>query len=374
MIAELRGYFEIRSAGVLPVECPTVEFPDPATGIEHELLLLEKAPELYHRFVSLARLKRQYRQWRAEGWVPDLILVYNLSPIYNQFLLWLKRLAKRRPKLVLLLLDSSNLGRQLPWLKRFRHKFKPMHVPDERMILQFDACVGLSKATERYFSPRQVPFLWMPGGCSPTRALRPGVVPDPDGPIHFGYYGSLGAHAGVKEMAEVFLRNRRDTTLDICGYGKGASEFTEMARTIPQLRFRGLLTPAECLRFGRQCDVLINPRLATHGNENNFASKLFDYALSGRAILTSRISGVEDVLGPEANYFDPHDFDRSLAEELKQLARTPRAELQKRGASIQQRVIRQFSWEVQARRLAEFLEEICEAEKRSVTAAEALAA
>jgi glycosyltransferase involved in cell wall biosynthesis len=198
-----------------------------------------------------------------------------------------------------------------------------MYVPDEEMLLRFDACVGLSKATERYFSPRRVPFMWMPGGCTPNRALNGSPLAEAAARIQFGYFGAVGAHAGVEQLIEVFLRNSRDTTLEICGYGKASEKFAELSRQTPNVKFRGLLTPAECLQFGRRCDVLVNPRPATHGNENNFASKLFEYALSGRAILTSKLSGVEDVLGPGANYFDPHDFDRSLAAQLEQLARTP---------------------------------------------------
>jgi len=90
MVNELRRYFEIRSAGVLPLEPQSTELASAGSGIDHELLLLEKAPEVWHRFCSLARLKRQYRLWRSSGWEPDAVLVYNMSPIYNQFVNWLR--------------------------------------------------------------------------------------------------------------------------------------------------------------------------------------------------------------------------------------------------------------------------------------------
>ncbi|HEU5336260.1 MAG TPA: glycosyltransferase, partial [Terriglobales bacterium] len=161
--------------------------------------------------------------------------------------------------------------------------------------------------------------------------------------------------------------------LEICGYGKGAEELRELAEREPRLRFHGLLSPEECLRFGRSCDVLVNPRPASHGNENNFASKLFDYALSGRAILTSRLSGVEEVLGPLAEYFDPADFSHSLAQRVTALVSTPRSELARRGAAIQHRVLSQFSWTKQAAGMAGFLQGLSHAEAPSEPA-EALAA
>jgi glycosyltransferase involved in cell wall biosynthesis len=376
MIAELRRYFEIRSVGVLPIEPPKFEATNPVSGIAHDLVLLEKQPEVCHRLRSLVRLKNQYRTWRSAGWEPDLVLVYNLSPIYNQFIAWLRRQSKC-PKLVLLLLDSADLGQKTRWLKQFRRRFKPMITPDAEMISCFDGCVGLSRTVEQYFQPRQVPFLWMPGGCTPDRALTNGASMEPferrDQP-KFGYFGALGAHAGVKLLVDVFLKSDVPGTLEICGYGKVGDALALLHEGQGRIRYHGLLTPAECLRFGRSCDVLINPRPTTHGNENNFASKLFEYALCGRAILTSRLSGAEAVLGPDAFYFDPHDFEASLREAFETLIKITRSELDRRGAAVQERIVGRFSWESQASRLASFLKKLENPTPVAVERAEALAA
>ena len=373
MIGELRAYFDIRSSGLLPFCPPSVPHAAPDSGIDHELLLLDRPPELFHRMRSLARLKAQYRAWCASGWKPDLVLVYNLSPIYNQFLLWLARQA-RHPKLLLLLLDSAQLGRPIPNLKRLRHCLKPMTTPDAAMLSHFDGCIGLSQSVEKYFRALKTPFLWMPGGCTASRALTEREFPtavEPSIPIRFGYCGAFGAHAGVKLLIETFLAADIPGTLEICGYGKSGPEFASLARQEPRLKFRGLLSPQESLRFSRMCDVLVNPRPATHGNENNFASKLFDYALSGRAILTSRLSGVEEVLGPQAYYFDPADFSGDLRRSLLALAGTPRAELNRHGTAVQYRMLTEFGWPKQAAGIAQFLFEVW---SRQAVAAEQLQA
>lgn len=375
MIGQLRHDFDIRSAGVLPCPLPRLGAVDPSSGIDHEVLLLDKAPEVFHRLRSLARLKAAYRSWLRSGWRPDFVLVYNLSPIYNGFLRWLQR-QPGCPRLVLLLLDSAHLGHRLPAFKRFRYRFKPLATPDSEMLPLFDACIGLSREVERHFSPLGIPFYWMPGGCAPSRALR---EPEFAGfgtngqPTRFGYFGALGAHAGVRLLVDTFLSIGGSARLEVCGYGKGASELAAIAAREPRFKFHGLLSPEECLRFGRACDVLVNPRPATHGNENNFASKLFDYALSGRAILTSRLSGVEEVLGPQAEYFEANDFASSLKQHVAALAATPRAELARRGAAIQQRVLSRFSWEHQAAGMAAFLREIGQGQS-AVEVAQALAA
>jgi glycosyltransferase involved in cell wall biosynthesis len=359
MLAEIRDYFDIRSAGVLPVTPPPIASADPCSGVAHDVILLDRSPELFHRFRSLACLKAQYRRWKSEGWEPDVVMVYNLSPIYNQFLLWLRK-DPNCPQLVLLLLDSPNLGVPQRRWKAFRRRFKPMYTPDSEMLPRFDACVGLSKMTERYFRPRQVPFLWMPGGCNPKRATVPSPqFPPRNGSLRLGYFGCLSEHAGVRPLVETVLGSEMSATVEICGYGRLDDKLSRVANQDPRLKFHGLQTPDDCLAFGQSCDVLVNPRPATHGNENNFASKLFDYALTGRAILTSRLSGAEDVLGPEAFYFDPQNFRSSLQESLLAVAASSRAELDRRGQAIQNQVTSEFSWNRQGARLASFLQGLC---------------
>ncbi|HVV71999.1 MAG TPA: glycosyltransferase [Verrucomicrobiae bacterium] len=361
MVNELRRYFEVRSVGILPIEPEPTELADPASGIEHELLLLEKAPEVWHRFNSFVRLQRQYRAWCASGWEPDAVLVYNLSPIYNQFLNWLRR-QPCRPKLVLLLADSSNLGQKTRWLKQFRRRFKPMFTPDSEMIGRFDACVGLSRGVQKYFQPHQIPFLWMPGGCTPARAFRnhaPRTSATASPGRRFGYFGALGAHSGVRQLIKAFQACETSATLEVCGYGKVNETLDALLRSHPRVIYHGLKSPDECLNFGRSCDVLVNPRPATHGNENNFASKLFDYALCGRAIMTTWLSGVQEVLGPEAFYLDAHNLEADLQRELARISGIPRRELKRRGEAIQARVLSNFSWPVQAYRMASFLREVC---------------
>ena len=357
LIGALRRHFQIRSVGLLPVKPPPTPGADPGSGIPHELLLLEKPPELYHRFLSLAQLKRHYQLWRRAGWEPDLVLVYNLSPVYNQFITWLRN-SRASPKLVLLLLDSPNLGQEVHSWKQFRRRFKPLYISDAQMLGQFDACIGLSQSAAKYFERPRIPFLWMPGGCAPDRALIANEAPEVEEQrsFRFGYFGALGAHAGVSRLIQNFLAMNLSATLEICGYGKAGDTLRQLASGSERFKFLGLLTPTECLRFGRSCDVLINPRPATHGNENNFPSKIFEYALCGRAILTSQLSGVQNVLGPEGFYFDPVDFDRSLQEHLKLLVQTPRSNLNRRGAIIQARLLKEFSWAAQAARVAEFLQ------------------
>lgn len=355
MAAALREHFEMRSIALLPF--PVKDLPEnaaPDSGIAHDLMLVEQPPELWHRAIALREMKRAYKQWVARNWRPQAVMTYNLTPVYNQFIRWLRR-QPDRPKLVLLLLDSSQLGARWPAWKRLRYGMKPFVTLDEDMLDEFDACIGLSIQTKKYAAAHGLPFLWMPGACTPARAPMP-VLDIHSGPVRFCYFGALAPHAGVMEMTKLFLQTTGESELYICGYGRHSDELAELAKHSPRLKFHGLLPrPEDCLKLGQACDVLVNPRPPGHGNENNVASKLFDYALCRRAILASRIAGIDEVLGPEAFYFAPDDYEKTLKDALEACAKTSREELRRRGAAVSERVMREFNWAAQAARMAEFI-------------------
>jgi glycosyltransferase involved in cell wall biosynthesis len=360
LIESVRASFEVRSVGVSGVDVRRLALAkDASPGLPHELNLLDKPPEIWHRHRSLGRLKRAYRSWLAAGWKPDVIMVCNFSPIFNGFVRWVAR-HPARPKLVLYLADSMSLGAKMSLSKRLRYRLKPLVWPDHEILPCFDACVATSRATEHWFAPRGHPWLWLPNGVDAQRALPPEAGPG-SGPVVFGYFGTLARHSGLPQLMEVLTATELATPLIIAGFGKEKEHIATQCRRDPRLRFHGAMTPDGCLRFAQGCDVLVNARPVVPGNDNNFPSKVFEYALSGRAILTSRQSGADAILGEEAYYFDEHDFERSLRAALGQIAAVPRPELRRRGAAIQARLLRNFGWERQGTVLANFLSELLEA-------------
>lgn len=102
-------------------------------------------------------------------------------------------------------------------------------------------------------------------------------------------------------------------------------------------------------------DVLINPRLPVWGLENSFPSKIFEFTMTGKAILTTRTGGVDEVLGPKAFYLETENFEVSLREKLRILSATDRAELQRRGTPMRERILRDFNWDEQARHMITFM-------------------
>lgn len=358
-VESVRPWFEVRSVSTLSVDLSRLALdPQAAPGLPNELDLLDAAPEVWTRWRSYRRLRRAYRDWERDGWKPDLVYVHSFSPVYNAFLRWLHR-QPDRPRLVLFLGDCPTLGEKVSAWRRFRYRFKPMTWFEDQILPIFDACVGVSKDAAPFFTENGRPWLWLPPGLDAKAAITNGDWPH-EKEIVFGYCGSLGHHAGVPAMLDAYRTLDIPNPLRVAGFGKNVPLIRELARQDPRVEFVGTLEPDEPPRFMQSCDVLVNPRPDAFGNRYSFPSKLMEYGVSGRSIITTRMCGAEDLLGAEAFYFDPGQFDSSLAETFQRAAGVTRQEIQRRGAAIQKRLLADHTWEQHGRQCAEFFLDLLE--------------
>ena len=353
----LSRFAEVATVGLLPGKLwkKRLAPKDDSPGLEHELLLWDRNPALWHRWISWRKLRRFYLGKARRGESPDVLVVRNLQPVFHHFVRWLRR-QPRRPLIVLVLNDSGGLGEEIPWSKRWRYKFKPMQVLEEESALTlYDASIISSITAKRYFEPRGVPWVWHPAAYK-FEYDPPAPSPDRNGPIRFGYFGSLSKSYALLPLVRAFLKAGVPGSLHVCGGGALSGELAELARLHRNFHFDGFLPKeSDCLDWAQQVDVLINSRLPVQGQDNSFPSKVFEYGMAGKAILSTRVGGVDDVLGAEGIYFDTDKLEETLPQKFREVSAMDRAELQRRGRIIHNRIAGEFSAGKQARRIFEFL-------------------
>jgi len=353
---ELSRLTEVATVGLLPGKSwkRLREPRDDSPGLKHELVLWDRNPALWHRWSSWRKLRRLYlEKTRREG-MPDVVLVRDLQHVYNHFVKWLHR-QPQHPLIVLMLGDSGGLGEQIRWTRRWRYRFKPMQMLEDQAVLLYDACLISGPKARRYFDPRQVPWLWTPSAFNFNYEPPP---PDPhqSGPIRFGYFGTLSERSGVVTLANTFLNARLPGTLHVCGHGNSAEALKQLAKQNPNFHFDGFLPKqSDCLAWAQKVDVLINLRLPFWGQENSAPSKVFEYGAAGKAILSTRTSGMDEILGEEGIYIETDNFEESLRRKLEEVSAMDRAELQRRAKIIHDRITKNYSWSEQSRRIVEFL-------------------
>lgn len=359
MAQALARQADVSTVGLLPALIwNKLEPRDNSLGLEHELLLWDRKPELWHRWDSWQKLRRYYLDKVAREGMPDAVLVRNLQPVFNYFVRWLRR-QNPRPPIVLVLADSG-LGQPVRFSRRFRYWFKPMQVLEHDAVHWYDACLGFGIETRRHFEPYGLPWQWMPSAFN-FDYEPPAAPPVAEGSIRFGYFGGFAEHMGVTRMVRIFLDSGVSASLRICGFGSQSSTFKELAAQHPNFHFDGLLPKqSDCLDWAQQLDVLINPRLHINGQDNSFPSKVFEFGVTGKAILSTRTGGVDQVLGEDGLYIESENFKESLEQKLREVAAMDRVELKRRGTAIRNRLLKDYNWDAQARRIIEFLNGVVE--------------
>ena len=364
---------DVSTVGLLPGKLWKKRFEpkDDSPGLEHELVLWDRNPALWHRWISWRKLRSYYLGKVQREGMPDALVIYNLQHVFNHFVKWLRR-QPRRPIIVLRIGDSGGLGEKIPLSRRLRYKFKPMQMLEAQSVLMYDACIVSSTSSRRYFEPRGVPWMWYPTTYK-FEYHPPPSQPDQNGPIRFGYFGTLSNGSATLLVVRAFLEAGVQGTLHICGHGPLTEELEQLARRHPNFHFDGFLPKeSDCLDWAQKVDVLINSRLPIQGQDNSFPSKVLEYGIAGKAILSSLTAGVDEVLGKEGIYFDAENFEESLQKKIREVSAMDRAELQRRARIIRNRITKEFSPDEQARRVFEFLARIVESRSANQSTAPAL--
>jgi glycosyltransferase involved in cell wall biosynthesis len=360
LMQKLSNFAEVSTVGLISGRLWEKRFEalDDTPGLEHELLLWDRNPALWHRWASWRNLRNYYLAKVRQGKGPDVIVVRNLQHVFNYFVNWLRK-QPGHPPIVLLLGDSGGLGEKFSWWRRFRYHFKPMQMLEDVSLLEmYDGAILSGISAKKYFEPRGVPWVWHPAIYK--FEYTPPPPRDDKGPIRFGYFGRLFEYYGIIEMVNAFLKSKIPGSLHICGFGKEMSvELRKLASIHPTLHFDGFLPKeSDCLDWAQQVDVLINSRLPLQGQDNSFPSRVLEYGIAAKAIISTRVGGAAEAIGEEGIYLDARDFEKEMEEKFREVAGMDRPELQRRGRAIRDRILKEFSGDEQARRVFELLEGI----------------
>ena len=102
------------------------------------------------------------------------------------------------------------------------------------------------------------------------------------------YAGTLIYYNGIKELVGAYAALGEDYKLDIYGYGPLEDFVREAVEKHPNISFHGRFSPSDTKEIFSKYDLLINPRIIDSSIENyTFPSKLVDYLLSGKSVISS---------------------------------------------------------------------------------------
>ena len=180
-----------------------------------------------------------------------------------------------------------------------------------RALKNFDGLISFTEDVKKELQV-EVPFCQLAIGCEKSKIIDSADIPatNSEAPFKVVYAGTLIYYNGIKEMLDAFARLPKHYELHIYGYGPLAEDVEKMAEENENIVFHGRFAPEDTMRILNEYDLLLNPRIIDPSIENfTFPSKLIDYLLTGKSVLTSRFKTL-----PEAYYDFVYTIDKMSAE------------------------------------------------------------
>ncbi|MCS0589416.1 glycosyltransferase [Massilia norwichensis] len=170
------------------------------------------------------------------------------------------------------------------------------------------------------------------------------------------YSGSLDERNGVMRLLNAFQMIRReDYRLFICGDGDCKQAIETAAASDRRIVFKGQIPRDEVLGYQRAATLLVNPRTSKgEFTRYSFPSKTMEYLASGVPVLMHRLDGI-----PEEYYeysYVPEDLSISaLASEIERIVEQPSSQLQQKGASARDFILREKNAAIQCKKIGDMM-------------------
>ena len=226
------------------------------------------------------------------------------------------------------------------------------------IISSFDGQITVTRNIADDFAPA-VPALLMEGGVEPAELVEDeGVRPRGDEALRICMFsGLLNDINGVELLLEAFAQIRRpEYRLWIFGRGPLESMVKAAASQDGRINYGGFRPNAEILARQRDATVLINPRPSHRAvTRYTFPSKLHEYMLSGRPVLTTLLPGI-----PEEYHsyllWAREETPEGLAASIEAVC--AREDLTAFGERAREFVLREKNWERQGARVYNFVSQL----------------
>ncbi len=240
---------------------------------------------------------------------------------------------------------------------------------ERRMLCAADGVFVVSSALRDYFTRQGVEperIAVIPNGADTEKfrpeAAYPSIRARFPGQVLVGFAGSFARFHGIELLEHAIARctiRHPGTHFVLVGDGPAAGELRRRCERVSyggQVTFLGALPHEQVPGVLAAMDVLLAPYRA----EDFFyfsPIKLFEYMASGRAVLAAGLGQIAEVIRHEENglLYDPASPGDLVGKLLDLLEdREKRARL---GAGARQTVLASYTWEHNARRVSQVLEE-----------------
>lgn len=227
---------------------------------------------------------------------------------------------------------------------------------ESHCLIHFDGIIPFTQYIVDDFAPNR-PMLVMEGGVDPADVkpeLKISDVPSMERICLFS--GALSEINGIDLLLKAFSLIP-DPNYRLWIFGKGPLESAVRVAMLQDKRivYGGFLPNVEVMRLQQQATVLLNARPTDQLiTRYTFPSKLREYMLSGRPVITTALPGIpKDYL--DCVYVLSEATPEELARLLIYVCVKPAFELAEFGSRAREFILQTRNWSIQGRRVYEFI-------------------
>ncbi len=226
----------------------------------------------------------------------------------------------------------------------------------QRLIFRCDSYILFTKHMASYLQIKNRHWMVMEGSINPDEQL-PNTPCESPAEIIIMYSGGIDNKYGIPELLHAF-EQIPDSNYRLWFTGSGnADQFVlEKARNDSRIKHYGFLSAREdVLKLQQKATMLITTRMPTEAaSAYCFPSKIFEYLLSGKPVLSFRIPGIPD------EYFNylieiKNPTLRDIKNSILKVGNMTGLERKHLGDSGKNFVLREKNYNIQGKRICEFL-------------------
>ena len=296
------------------------------------------------------------KKWALENRGKDVtILVYSMHAPFMAAACEVKRIVPEA-KICLIVPDLP----QYMDLQMSRVK-KVLKAMDWRRIQGYmkkvDRYVLYAKPMAEFLGLKDGQWIVMEGSFDSAQLARENLAPEA-GKTSVMYSGVLDLRYGIPELLDAMELLDDTYELWLTGDGNAVELIKERAEKDSRIHFYGYLpSRQDLLDKQAQATMLISPRRdVEEASRYCFPSKLFEYMVSGRPVISCLLAGIPEEYH-EYIFPLPHATAQEIAQTIQTVADMPETERAAAGQRAKEFVLKEKNKFVQAKKIWEFAEE-----------------
>ena len=172
------------------------------------------------------------------------------------------------------------------------------------------------------------------------------------------YTGALVDYSGIMNLVKaISLLDDDSIVLDIYGSGALQNQIEEIAAENTRIRFHGSVDNKTAIMAQRSAWLLANPRpVESEIAKVTFPSKIFEYLMSERPVMTTRLNGFSRDYD-ELLYWIDGETPKDIAACINKISKEDHEALLLRARAARDYLLKNKTWEKNAEKIHEFITE-----------------